>query len=87
MIVRKVTCPTCGNDTRVNNTKEEQKCEFCRRPISVKFEMGKAKGRSHWKVIVEALPFERNFKRPNQNRGYKIKSVSKYREEDIYGKV
>lgn len=83
MIVRKATCPVCGNDTRVNNTKEEQKCEFCRRPISVKFEMRKAGGKNRWKVSVEAMPFERrsDYKPP------KIKSLSKYREEDIYGKV
>lgn len=84
MIVRKATCPVCGNDTRVNNTREEQKCELCRRPISVKFEMRKAGGKNRWKVTVEAAPFER---RHDYKPNYKIKNLSKYREEEMYGKV
>lgn len=85
MIVRKTTCPVCGNDTRVNNMKEEQKCEFCRRPIIVKFEMHKASGKNKWRVSAEAAPFERNqsFNRTD----CKIKNLSKFREEDVYGKA
>lgn len=80
MIVRKVTCPVCGNDIRVNNTSEEQKCKFCRRCISVKFEARNSGGKKKYKVSVEALPFEQQ-SRP----GYKIKNLSKFREGEIYG--
>lgn len=54
MVVRRITCPICGNDTRVNNTRNAQKCEFCRRPLNVKFERNMKSGKRHdWKFSAE----------------------------------
>lgn len=56
MIVRNIVCPICGNETRVNNVKQMQKCEFCRRPMKVDFNKHvKAAGKKKWTVEVEPI--------------------------------
>ncbi len=71
MIVRSITCPICGNDTHVNNMRDAQKCEFCRRPLNVKFEKKtKATGKNKWAVTVEPVEEDFGNKRPG---GYRRK--------------
>lgn len=56
MIVKNVVCPICGNDIRVNNAREEQKCEFCRRPLRVSFQKKmKASSKNRWSISIEPI--------------------------------
>ena len=69
MMYRKVECPHCGNEITVNNTKEEDKCRWCRRLISIKF---KKTGKNKFNVEVEPIDFPKD-------------SKPKYKKEDFYG--
>lgn len=51
MMYRKVTCPHCGNETVVKSIKENQKCNWCRRLILVKFKRNRGK-----KIYCEVEP-------------------------------
>jgi ribosomal protein S27E len=72
MFYGKVECPHCGNEITVNNEREIQKCCWCRRVLSVKFErFGKKKSRFN----IKPMEFTEEEK----------KSYNKWKEEDTYG--
>lgn len=65
MLYQKVDCPHCGNEITVSNLKETQKCQWCRRLVSVKLER---KGKKI-KCDVEAIDFaEKTVKKTNYSR-------------------
>lgn len=76
MLYRKVECPTCGNEIVVNSGSETQKCQWCRRLVSVKFKRNKPKSRK-LNCEVEAMDFP---------EPQKEKSYSNWKDKDIYGK-
>lgn len=77
MLYHRVDCPHCGNEITVNNLRESRKCNWCRRPISVKLEKVGKKIRCE----VEPLDFT-----DNEKQDHRTKSYSKWKEEDIYGR-
>lgn len=54
MLRQKVECPHCGNEIVVNEMREREKCHWCRRLLSVKFEKSKGK---RFDCIVEPIDF------------------------------
>lgn len=65
-------CPHCGNEITVNNFKDNQKCRWCRRPISVKLERISKK-----KIRCEVKPMDF----PEEQK----KDYSKWEDDGIYG--
>lgn len=61
MLYNKVDCPHCGNEIVVTSEREEQKCCYCRRLISVKFEKKRRKGKKV-NCTVEPIDFPQDSK-------------------------
>ena len=55
MLRHKVDCPHCGNEITVFSNNETQKCHWCKRLVSVKFEKGKGK---KFRCEVEPIDFK-----------------------------
>lgn len=74
MLYSKVDCPHCGNEITVNNTRETQKCRWCRRLISVKFDKPKKNGKKiKIRCRVEVVDFP------------ETQNLNEWTDEDIYG--
>jgi len=54
MLRHYVECPHCGNETEVKDVKDVQKCRWCRRLISAKFER---RGKKKYRCTVEPVDF------------------------------
>ena len=75
MLYHKTECPHCGNEITVNNSKEMQKCRWCRRPISVTlYRTNKKKIRCE----VEPMDFP-------EGQDFRKQSYSRWKDEDVYG--
>lgn len=59
MLYCRTECPHCGNEITVNNTREIQKCRWCRRSISVK--LGRTSKKKIW-CEVKPMDFTENQK-------------------------
>lgn len=82
MMYKQIECPTCGNVTTAKSIQEPQKCQWCRRLFKVtitKRNTNGKKGKFSWSA--EPVDFEED----NQPRP-RVRSLSDYRNEDIYGK-
>lgn len=65
MLRQKVECPHCGNDIVVNDMREREKCHWCKRLLSVRFEKGKGK---RFTCEVEPLDFPEGSKPFRNNK-------------------
>ena len=72
MLYTKVDCPHCGNEITVNDTRKIQKCCWCRRLVSVKFDKSR-KGKKKFRCSVEAADFP------------EPQNINERMEKDIYG--
>lgn len=72
MLYHKTECPHCGNEITVSNEKRIQKCCWCKRLVSAKFERTSKK---KVKCEVETVDFTESQKQ----------SFSKWKDEEIYG--
>lgn len=83
MLYAKVDCPHCGNEVTFNNAKEIQKCCWCRRLVSVKFEKPRKNGK-RIRCDVKAVDFP---DKPNEHvsNNKNNKNLDDWTDKDIYG--
>lgn len=82
MMYKQIECPTCGNVTTAKSIHEPQECQWCRRLFKVTITKRNANGKKG-KFSWSAEPVD--FEEDHQPRP-RIRSLSDYRNEDIYGK-
>lgn len=82
MMYKQIECPTCGNVTTAKSIQEPQKCQWCRRLFKVTITKRNTNGKKS-KFSWSAKPVD--FEEDHQLKP-RIRSLSDYRNEDIYGK-
>lgn len=83
MMYKQIDCPHCGNPTTAKSIDEPQKCKWCRRLFKVtitKRNKDGKKAKFNWDVEPVDFPDDDTPRFP------RIKSLSEYRFEDVYGR-